>query len=141
MTVQCESLAFPLLKKNARILPAEPSRSVKLLLVSTLLLFIACQSEGGRGTPRAAVDLTSPTITSTNSFPTAKVVKVIDGDTVELEDRSRVRYIGVDTPETVAPGQPVGCFGREASAFNKQLVEGKVVGLEKDVSEKDRFDR
>jgi micrococcal nuclease len=69
------------------------------------------------------------------------VVRVIDGDTVELADGRTVRYIGIDTPETVAPGQPVGHYGPEASSFNKQLVEGRDVELEKDVSETDRFGR
>jgi micrococcal nuclease len=52
-----------------------------------------------------------------------------------------VRYIGVDTPETVDPRRPVGCFGREASERNRQLVEGKTVALEKDISETDDFGR
>jgi endonuclease YncB( thermonuclease family) len=73
------------------------------------------------------------------------VVRVIDGDTIEvdrvLDGRATLRYIGIDTPETVAPGQPVGCFGREASDRNKELVEGKTVFLEKDISETDRFGR
>lgn len=75
----------------------------------------------------------------------ARVVRVIDGDTVEadiaLGSRATIRYIGIDTPETVAPGQPLGCFGREASDRNKALVENKTVYLEKDVSETDRFGR
>ena len=45
-----------------------------------------------------------------------------------------MRYIGIDTPETVDPRRPVECFGQEASERNGQLVEGKTVGLEKDVS-------
>lgn len=53
----------------------------------------------------------------------------------------RVRYIGINTPETVAPGRPVECFGREASDRNRELVEGQTVGLEKDVSETDDFGR
>jgi micrococcal nuclease len=61
---------------------------------------------------------------------------VIDGDTIELSDGRRVRYIGVDTPETVDPSQPVGCFGREASDRNRLLVEGKTVLLEKDVRDR-----
>jgi micrococcal nuclease len=72
------------------------------------------------------------------------VVRVIDGDTilVDLNGRQeRVRYIGVDTPETVAQDRPVGCFGPEASKKNKELVEGKSVELERDVSDRDRFDR
>jgi micrococcal nuclease len=72
---------------------------------------------------------------------TAIVARVIDGDTIELQGGLRVRYIGMDTPETVDPGQPVGCYGPEASARNKALVEGKTVQLEKDVSETDRYGR
>jgi micrococcal nuclease len=52
-----------------------------------------------------------------------------------------VRYIGIDTPETVDPRRPVGCFGREASERNRQLVKDKTVGLEKDISETDDFGR
>ncbi len=71
----------------------------------------------------------------------ARVVKVVDGDTIEIEGGARVRYIGVDTPETVKPATPVQCFGKEASAKNKELLEGKIVELEKDVSETDRYGR
>jgi micrococcal nuclease len=72
------------------------------------------------------------------------VTRVVDGDTIKVEIdgvQYDVRYIGIDTPETVHPSQPVGCFGPEASARNKELVDGKRVGLEKDVSEMDRYGR
>ncbi len=74
----------------------------------------------------------------------ALVVRVVDGDTIDVligGEKMRLRYIGVDTPETVDPRRPVGCFGKEASARNRELVEGKTVGLEKDVSETDRYGR
>lgn len=71
----------------------------------------------------------------------AKVTKVIDGDTIETEGSSKVRYIGIDTPETVHPNEPVGCYGKEASDKNKELVLGKEVRLEKDFSETDKYDR
>ena len=93
-------------------------------------------------------EVTSPTPTSIPESPTpslnlemVKVTRVIDGDTIEIEGGSRVRYIGIDTPETVDPRKPVQCFGQEASNKNKELVEGKTVGLEKDVSETDKYDR
>jgi endonuclease YncB( thermonuclease family) len=69
---------------------------------------------------------------------------VVDGDTIEVEvagQRKTVRYIGVNTPETVAPNRPVQCYGPEASTANKAMVEGKIVYLEKDVSETDSFGR
>ena len=69
------------------------------------------------------------------------ITKVIDGDTVELENGQRVRYIGIDTPETKDPNRPVGCYGEEAYQKNKSLVEGKRVRLEKDVSETDKYGR
>ena len=52
-------------------------------------------------------------------------MRVVDGDTIRVAARrreERVRYIGVDTPETVKPGTPVQCFGKAASAFNARLV-------------------
>lgn len=73
-----------------------------------------------------------------------KVLKVVDGDTIEVlydGEKKSVRYIGIDTPETVDPRRPVGCFGKEASDENKRLLEGKVVILEKDVSETDKYNR
>ena len=69
------------------------------------------------------------------------VTKVIDGDTIEIEGGIRIRYIGIDTPETVDPRTTVQCFGREASEKNKSLVEGKKVRLEKDISETDKYSR
>ncbi len=75
------------------------------------------------------------------SQETFVITRVIDGDTIELENGQRVRYIGIDTPETVDPRRSVQCFGKEASEFNKKLVEGKLVRLEKDVSETDKFGR
>ncbi len=70
-----------------------------------------------------------------------KVTKVIDGDTIQIEGGYKIRYIGVDAPETVDPKRPVGCFGSQASDKNKELVLGKNVILEKDVSETDKFGR
>ncbi len=75
---------------------------------------------------------------------TATVVRVVDGDTIIVDrghGEERLRYIGVDTPETVDPGSPVEWMGPEATAANKRLVEGQTVVLEKDVSETDQFDR
>ena len=73
-----------------------------------------------------------------------QVLSVTDGDTIRVSIDGRsvaIRYIGIDTPETVDPRKSVECFGREATAFNRELVEGKTVELEKDVSELDTFGR
>ncbi len=69
------------------------------------------------------------------------VTKVIDGDTIEIEGGQRVRYLGVDTPETKDPRRPVQCFGKEASNKNKELVEGKRIILEKDITDMDKYNR
>ena len=67
-----------------------------------------------------------------------KVVRVIDGDTIEIAGGAHVRYIGMDTPETYPK---VEFYGPEAKAKNIELVEGKLVTLEKDVSETDKYGR
>jgi micrococcal nuclease len=73
-----------------------------------------------------------------------RVVRVVDGDTIDVlvgSRRERVRYIGVDTPETRHPTKGPQCHGREASAFNAQLVGGERVRLQRDVEERDRYGR
>jgi micrococcal nuclease len=77
----------------------------------------------------------TPASTSTPDPYLVKVTRVIDGDTIEIEGGQRVRYIGMDTPETYV------CFYSESTNKNKELVEGKTIRLEKDVSEKDRYGR
>jgi endonuclease YncB( thermonuclease family)/membrane-bound metal-dependent hydrolase YbcI (DUF457 family) len=62
-----------------------------------------------------------------------KVVKVTDGDTMTVETQGRstpVRLIGVDTPETVAPDQPIGCYGPQASDYTEQILKDRLVRLE-----------
>jgi micrococcal nuclease len=87
-----------------------------------------------------------PTATSTPTLKytpapgavTARVVNIVDGDTIDVEIEGktyRVRYIGMDTPER---GRP---FFSEATEANRQLVEGKTVIVEKDVSDTDRYGR
>lgn len=74
----------------------------------------------------------------------ARVTRVVDGDTIEVELGGRhetVRYIGVDTPETVDPDKPVQCFGHEASDLNHRLVEGKRVELAFDAERRDTYGR
>ena len=74
----------------------------------------------------------------------ARVTRATDGDTVEVRIAGRaedVRYIGVDTPETVKPGTPVQCFGPQASEFNHRLVEGRRVRLIFGVERRDVYGR
>jgi micrococcal nuclease len=78
------------------------------------------------------------------SLGRAQVLRVVDGDTirVRLDGRTeRVRYIGVDTPESVKPGTPVQCFAKRAAAANAALVAGRSVRLVGDVEQRDRYGR
>ena len=75
---------------------------------------------------------------------TATVVRVIAGDAIEVDLdgwRYTVRYIGINTPETNRPSRGGEFYGPEAAARNRELVEGKTVRMEFDVSSTDRFDR
>lgn len=75
---------------------------------------------------------------------TARVVRVVDGDTIKVAVGGRtdtVRYIGIDTPESVKPGTPVQCFAKAASAANARLVSGRVVRLVPDAESRDRYGR
>jgi micrococcal nuclease len=73
-----------------------------------------------------------------------RVVRVVDGDTIRVRLGARVervRYIGVDTPESVKPGTPVQCFAKAASSANARLVTGQEVRLVVDAEERDRYGR
>ena len=73
------------------------------------------------------------------------VTHVTDGDTVAVRFGStteKIRLIGVDTPETVHPTKPVGCYGPEASAFTKQLLPpGTKVHVVRDAEARDYYNR
>ena len=69
------------------------------------------------------------------------VTRVIDGDTIELENGEVVRYLLIDTPEIAHPEKPVECFGPEATERNRQLVEGRRVRLERDMTDRDAYGR
>lgn len=97
-------------------------------------------------TPQLETSPQKPTSTISEVKDTYPVVHVVDGDTFDIQmngKKERVRLIGVDTPETVDPRKPVQCFGKEASAQTKKLVEGKEVRIETDPSqgERDKYGR
>lgn len=111
---------------------------VVLLLATTFLtrpFFVAAQ-EPIPATPRR--DFTGS--------PTSQVIRVIDGDTVVLlleGKETRVRLIGVDTPETVHPQKAVEAYGKEASRFTENLLKGESVYVEYEPgpSKLDRYGR
>lgn len=121
---------------------------IMLVIVSifnnALKPFVISQLAEFQPIPSLAVTVTPAVLgdtVSTESAELAKVKRVVDGDTIELENGQKLRYIGMDTPESVKPNTPVQCFAKAAVARNKELVEGKEVRLVKDVSDKDRFQR
>jgi micrococcal nuclease len=96
-------------------------------------LVTACGSGGDSGDPA-----------SLPSHLRVHVIRAVDGDTalVRVDGRAQyVRYIGVDTPETVKPDTPVECFGPQASAFDHRLVDGRTVRLVFDRERQDAYGR
>lgn len=69
------------------------------------------------------------------------VIRVLDGDTIELANKEKVRYIGVDAPELGHSRRVVEYYAQEAYRANRELVEGKKVILEFDVQKRDRYGR
>jgi endonuclease YncB( thermonuclease family) len=93
--------------------------------------FSACSSQGAPSTGAPA--------------GIATVVRPVDGDTIVVDlagHDERVRFIGIDTPESVAPNRPVECYGVEAKERTASLLPaGTRVRLERDVEARDRYDR
>ena len=99
------------------------------------------------GTPslseKAVPEARSPSVRPEGVFV---VVRVTDGDTFVVNFDgvdTRVRVIGIDTPETVDPRRPVECFGKEASGRAEELLDGVSVRLELDDTqgERDKYGR
>jgi micrococcal nuclease len=101
------------------------------LLVAALALSRCGDGDGGGGEPQGPLS--------------ARVTDVVDGDTIEVElaggSQEDVRYIGIDTPESVKPDTPVQCAAKEASAVNERLVGGRRVTLRFDAERRDDYGR
>jgi micrococcal nuclease len=105
---------------------------------------VASTPQERRSTASPANGMPVAPFAPTGPTEVGRVVKITDGDTIRAVidgEEQRVRYIGVDTPESVAPDTPVEPFAKAASNANARLVAGKKVVLERDVSQMDRFDR
>jgi micrococcal nuclease len=104
-------------------------------LIAAVLVVLAisrgCGNDGGSSEPSGPV--------------TAKVTHVVDGDTIDVAmpdgDEETVRYIGIDTPETVKPDTPVQCGGPKAHAVNERLVGDRSVTLRFDAERRDVYGR
>jgi micrococcal nuclease len=112
------------------------------ITIIILLVSLACS---GVGDPPAEPPTSLPVSTATSQpgsgpnqpgdLETVSVAQIVDGDTIELTDGRRVRYIGINTPERNQP------YYEEATQANQQLVGGKEVGLEIDVETFDQYGR
>ena len=112
--------------------------AIALLVIVALLVARAWVGGGGSG------DGGEGGSTPAGHAVSARVVRVIDGDTIEVSisgQNEDVRYIGVDTPETVKPDTPVQCYGPQASAENHRLVDGRTVRLVFDRERRDVYGR
>ncbi|OJU85576.1 MAG: hypothetical protein BGO11_00010 [Solirubrobacterales bacterium 70-9] len=86
---------------------------------SAALLLLALAAIAWSSLPRSGSGADGP---AGGSRGMARVVRVVDGDTVILAGLGSSRIVGVDTPETVKPDTPVQCFGPRASAFSKHVL-------------------
>jgi micrococcal nuclease len=114
--------------------------AIALLVIVAIVLVRGWVGGGGSGPGEAG----SGGSAAAGHAVSARVVRVIDGDTIEVAiagSDEDVRYIGVDTPETVKPGTPVQCYGRQASDKNHRLVEGRTVRLVFDRERRDVYGR
>jgi micrococcal nuclease len=103
-------------------------------VIILLIIILAC-SFGGEVTPEPTALPPGDGPTQPGDMETATVAKVVDGDTVELRDGRRVRYIGINTPERDQP------YYQEATEANRQLVDGKDIQLEFDQETFDKYGR
>ena len=101
------------------------------LLCGALALYAASQASAPHALQSAAASASFPATTTPDTY---FVLKVVDGDTIDvaMSTTTRLRLIGMDTPEVVDPRKPVQCFGKEASAEGHKLLENQWVRLEYD---------
>lgn len=107
----------------------------KLHLIASFLLFLAFFGYQVYKQYNPSKNVLSVQEKKQSVVSVATVVKVIDGDTLEVlidGKKEKVRVIGINTPETVDPRRPVECFGKESSDKAKSLLSGKSVRLEQD---------
>lgn len=106
---------------------------ILFLLVIALLLVIP------------AVDYGQAANQTSSKYTKAQVINVVDGDTIDVKwlagpklPATRIRMIGINTPESTTRVEP---YGKEATNYTTKHLKGKIVWLEKDVSEKDKYGR
>jgi micrococcal nuclease len=120
------------------LLSRGPSLGAIALLIVLIVVLVSGGGDEGSGDGGIAADEGS------RRGIVVAVADIVDGDTIEVlidGTEEDVRYIGVDTPESVKPGAAVECFGPEASDFNERLVGGERVRLEFGPERRDDYGR
>ena len=103
---------------------------IQIFLLITLLLVSGCIQRDTQG--NLVPDI------STHDWEKARVARVVDGDTLVLDDGRRLRLIGINAPEIGEREEP---YGAEASAWLRATIDGKEIFLQKDVSDTDQYGR
>lgn len=121
--------------------------SFLIILLGLYLFWFGLKSEADPISQIPADDYADESPAATNSAVVGLigervlVIEVVDGDTIKVLGDKTVRLLGIDTPETVDPRRPVGCFGKQASNETKSLLSGKEVIMQKDISDTDKYKR
>ena len=128
---------MPRKKNNADVLydlvKLGPKKAIIIIIIGVIAYFFGGESVFNVGNDSGNQD-----------FVQALIVRAIDGDTAVVRidgQEKRVRFLGVDTPETVHPNKPVQFYGKEASSFTKESLNGRRVWLEYDSNPQDRYGR
>jgi len=111
---------------------------ISIVAIVAVVMFAGCVEEEEGSVPTSTPTITpsqTATLTPPLEITSAIVSKVIDGDTIKLQNGERVRLLGINTPEK---GQP---YYEEATNRLKELIEGKTITLEKDIEDKDQYGR
>lgn len=125
-------------KKAAKVKKNQHSRprtwaALIALVAAASGLSVAATQEGDTPVPEpTAVASATPSATAPETY---KVTRVVDGDTIYVDyngEQMGIRIMGLDTPETVHPTQPVECYGPEASEEAKRVLENAEVSLTTD---------
>ena len=110
-----------------------PKKAIIIIIIGVIAYFFGGESVFNIGNNSGNQD-----------FIQAVIVRAVDGDTAVVRidgQEKRVRFLGVDTPETVHPNKPVQFYGKEASSFTKESLNGRRVWLEYDSNPQDRYGR
>ncbi len=118
------------------------TQSRKKIIIGAILLVMIVSFPGYEKYFRQVFDGINDTARTSGEETTSQIVeRVVDGDTLVLEGGEKVRLIGVDAPESVKPRSEVECFGRESGEYLKQKLEGKMITLQRDTTDRDRYGR